>query len=222
MAVVYFLQTMGVGAGVAGVAEIYFTGEPGSLRSRYQNENDTTVYVSQSTRLNLFNIASGFSAPVGGKILTPIEITFDSNTIWNNSIEIGGEFASLTLYNNGVIAGRGGDGNGDGIQYNTGHKSGANNLGGAANRQGNPAFYIDYDCDELYIRNESTGFIAGGGSGSLSNLSGNFSYSNPPGNSNVQAEAAASSWGGGGGGWNGAAGRAGWVATSISLERARV
>ena len=171
--------------------------------------NGNSAFSSPNSRLNLYDVASLFVSPTAGKHLVAFEFIFDTNTIFNNSVQIGGEFRDITIQNYGVIAGRGGDGiSVPQSLVTSGFKAGSSNLGGAGNHDGNPAIYINYDCDELTIKNESSGFIAGGGDGN----SGNGDYepdSVYTSNECIFATAQGTVVAGGGGGWNG--GRGGYV-----------
>lgn len=173
--------------------------------------NGSSAYSSPNSRLNLYDVASLFVSPTAGKHLVAFEFIFDTNTIFNDSIQIGGEFRDITIQNYGVIAGRGGDGRSvpqslvtSGFKESFG---GAGNLGGAGNHDGNPAIYINYDCDEFTIKNESSGFIAGGGDGNYG--IGDWATDSASAGPKDYAYAQGNCDSGGGGGWNG--GRGGWA-----------
>lgn len=167
----------------------------------------STVSLPMGTTLNLFNLASVFSAPVNGKIEVPFVFTIDYNSIFNNSIITGGEFGDLTIDNYGVIAGRGGHGR-QNIEIGGSTAGGTkSNIGnGVTVNYGNAAIFIDYDVDLFSLINNANGFIAGGGN---STFSANTTYSDLNNRRSSVGRTAiwsARAYSGDGGGWNGGVG----------------
>ena len=157
--------------------------------------NGTSYTANKSTALNMYNIASLAITPNAGTITVPFVFKFDSDTVFNNSVRMGGNFSQLTIENDGIIAGRGGDGAG---------------YGKSTPDTGNSAIILDGNATLVEIENTTNGIIAGGGNGGASSTFGSqtnhFSQST---NSEGHVQRVFR-WGtyGGGGGWNGGIGGA--------------
>mgnify|MGYP003112036053 CR=1 FL=1 len=80
----------------------------------YFNKDGDSVTVSKSSSPNLYNIADTFIPNVGGEQNVPFDFIIDSDACFNNSMQTGGYFNSLTITNKGIIAGRGGSGGSSG------------------------------------------------------------------------------------------------------------
>lgn len=166
----------------------------------------STVSLPMGTTLNLFNLASVFSAPVNNKIEVPFVFTIDYNSIFNNSIIAGGEFGDLTIDNYGVICGRGGHGrqNSEIDGYAAATKSNIGN--GVTKNYGNAAIFIDYDVDLFSLVNYSNAFIAGGGNSTFSALTSYAAFPSPQSSAGRSSRWQARAYSGDGGGWNGGVG----------------
>lgn len=143
----------------------------------YDNSNNRSLVPGSPSggypQLNLYDLAqtSGGVTPVNDKIEVPVKFVFDATTRVRN-LDIGGKFANLTIENNGMLFGEGGQGRGSG--------------GSSGIR-----FNSDDVCDKVTIINNSGGYIAGGGNGG-NNVS--------VGGSNLQDNIQAQTAGGGGAG----------------------
>lgn len=168
--------------------------------------NPVTVNLDMGTTLNLFNEASNLSAPASGVIEVPFVFTIDYDTIFNNSIIAGGEFSDLTIYNYGVICGRGGHGrqNSEIDGYATGTKSNIGN--GVTKNYGNAAIFIDYNVDLFTLVNYEDAFIAGGGNSTFSANYTKNDLNNKKSATGRTAIWSARAYSGDGGGWNGGVG----------------
>jgi hypothetical protein len=175
----------------------------------------TVVPLPMGTTLNLFNLASVFSTPnpVTGAMEVPFVFTIDYDSIFNNSIIVGGEFSDLTIDNYGVIAGRGG--HGYPLSETAATKT---HIGATANdNNGNAAILVDYDVALLEVVNRADGFIAGGGNGanrpnSAHTFTSKYGYNTTP-NPSEWIDTYGDGYAGGGGGWNGGVGGYGAAAT---------
>lgn len=171
-----------------------------------------TYTAAKGTTLNLYNIASLATNPnASGVITVPFIFEFDANTVFNNSVILGGEFKDLTIDNSGIIAGRGGHG-----ATLTSTSATKTNIGsGVTIYTGNTALLLDDNVSKLEIINQSGGLIAGGGNGGSLNTA--YSAYNPSGNygaltfGDETIYADAFGRGGGGGGWNGGRGGRGFA-----------
>ena len=156
------------------------------VNNSYTDGDGSTVNLDMNVELNLATVADGFSTQSSGKHLAPFQFEIDSDTVFNNSISMGAQFADLKIINSGIIAGRGGDGANSPTTFQIGQSNTA--LG----EEGNHAIKLDHDADLVTIENTSVGQIAGGGGGGRTKIvqsskSGLFVRVGP----------------GGGGGWNG-------------------
>ena len=153
--------------------------------------NGTTYTADKSTALNMYNIASLAITPTNDTITVPFVFKFDSDTVFNNSIQMGGDFSQLTIENDGIIAGRGGDGASD-IKLTP--------------DPGNSAIILDGDATLVEIENTTNGIIAGGGNGGARDTSGSGSASRYKTSEDHRPRVEWTISEGGGGGWNGGIG----------------
>ena len=163
--------------------------------------NGTTYTANTNDTLNLFTIAelAAGSSP-GNNITVPFVFKFDSDTVFNNSIKFGGTFSDITIENNGIIAGRGGHGQGSNQTYTK------DNYGNSVTvHDGNAAIWIDSDQTKVEIVNLEKGFIAGGGNGGASRSHPDKTVG-PLSDNGDEAFASGGYISGGGGGWNGGIG----------------
>lgn len=168
--------------------------------------NGTSYTANTNDTLNLFTLAelAAGSSP-GNNITVPFVFKFDSDTVFNNSIQFGGIFSDITIENNGIIAGRGG--HGGNLSNNAYTKSNYGN--GVDQFDGNAAIWIDSDQTKVEIINLEKGFIAGGGNGG--SVVTTIDASSTSSNLNDFAKATAGYYSGGGGGWNGGVGGYGYA-----------
>jgi len=157
----------------------------------YENSSGGSTTYSKSTELNLYNVASTFVTPVAGTITTPFHFVFDTDVVFNNSVVMGGDFNLLTIENDGIIAGRGGDG------------AGSNK---ATPDLGNSALILNGDATLVKIENTTNGIIAGGGNGGARDNSASGSAARQATSENHRPRVEWSIIKGGGGGWNGGIG----------------
>jgi hypothetical protein len=115
----------------------------------YLNKDGDSVTLSKFLSPNLYNIADTFIPTVAGEQNVPFDFIIDSDACFNNSIQTGGYFNSLTITNKGIIAGRGGTG-------------GSN---GGTGQAGNAGIRIAFNSNKIVIDNRQGGYIAGGGGG---------------------------------------------------------
>ena len=158
--------------------------------------NDTTYTADKNTALNMYNIASLAITPTNGTITVPFVFKFDSDTVFNNSIQMGGNFSQLTIENDGIIAGRGGDGAG---------------FGKTNPDPGNSAIILDGDATLVEIENTTNGIIAGGGNGGTRGITGSLTqhFSQKTNSEGHVQRVFRLAYMGGGGGWNGGIGGTG-------------
>jgi len=176
--------------------------------------NGTTYTANMNDTLNLFTIAelAAGSSP-GNNITVPFVFKFDSDTVFNNSIQFGGTFSDITIENNGIIAGRGG--HGEPLSPSAYTKINYGN--GVTTHKGNAAIWIDSDQTKVEIINLEKGFIAGGGNQSqvgstiASDTAPYRVYANGEAS---EGPASADGYQGYGGGWNG--GRGGYARLVVS------
>jgi len=169
--------------------------------------NGTTYTANMNDTLNLFTIAelAAGSSP-GNNITVPFVFKFDSDTVFNNSIQFGGTFSDITIENNGIIAGRGGHG----LPLSSEAPTKINYGNGVTTHTGNAAIWIDSDQAKVEIINLEKGFIAGGGNGANAPVSADegdaaeeYDYNSNP---SEYIKVSASGVSGGPGGWNGGIG----------------
>lgn len=187
-----------------------FYGAVNSITVAFTNNqytvNGVTYTANMNTTLDLYNIASLFTTPVNNIISVPFIFEFDANTIFNNSVIVGGQFANLKIDNSGVIAGRGG--HGYPLSQTAPSKT---HIGATANNNnGNAAILINYDVDLLEVTNRSSAVIAGGGNGGSAPFSAHTfdfvnGYNATP-NPSEWIDTYGDGYAGGGGGWNGGVG----------------
>lgn len=183
--------------------------------------NGVNYTANMNDTLNLYDIASQLTAPTNNTISAPIIFTMDYDTIFNNSVILGGNFNDVVINNYGIICGRGGHGY---IYTGGGNTASKSNIGGASVSTGNPAIYVGHDVTKFSLVNYANGFIAGGGN-ATTNATGvagnNFRESyylygeHPLHKSKYNFKA----FNGNGGGWNGGVGggrRA--IATTLYFE----
>ena len=135
-----------------------FEDKSNTNRNFYLNKDGDSVTLSKSLSPNLYNIADTFIPNVGGEQNVPFDFIIDSDACFNNSIQTGGYFNSLTITNKGIIAGRGG--------------TGGNN--GGTGQAGNAGIRIAFNSNKIVIDNRQGGFIAGGGGGGGGGTLSNF------------------------------------------------
>jgi len=187
-----------------------------SIINNQYDSNGTLVDLDMNGTLNLFEIANKtIGSNAGNNITVPFVFKFDSDTVFNNSIQFGGTFSDITIENNGIIAGRGGHG----APLSPAAYTKINYGNGVTTHRGNAAIWIDSDQTKVEIVNLEKGFIAGGGN--QAQFGNNFisdkvdqiliantdAYMGP---------SSAKGWQGWGGGWNG--GRGGYGRAEVSAE----
>ena len=150
--------------------------QPTNVNS-YVDKNGTQQNVPINSPLNMSTIANSFvstPSPTGPHSV-PYKFKFNDGVVFNNSIQTGGSFGKIIIENQGVIAGRGGDGV----------------KGPSTGNPGQAAIKVTHPDTTVVIDNLSdgttpgTGYISGGGGGGRG-------HTQSP---NVSC--------GGGGGWNG-------------------
>ena len=180
--------------------------------------NGTTYTANMNDTLNLFTIAelAAGSSP-GNNITVPFVFKFDSDTVFNNSIQFGGTFSDITIENNGIIAGRGG--HGEPLSPSAYTKINYGN--GVTTHKGNAAIWIDSDQTKVEIINLEKGFIAGGGNQAQfgSTIASDTAPYRVFGNDEAsEGPASADGYQGYGGGWNGGRGGYGQVLCDAGVD----
>lgn len=167
------------------------------VNNEYVDGGGTTRSLNMDSEVSLFDVASNFVTPIGTTINAHIEVNIDSDTIFNNSVVMGGNFKLLDIHNSGYILGRGG--NGGTVDAN----------GRGTSTDGNSALILDGNADSISIEQSSYGYIAGGGGGGGSSalIDSNVWVGAVGASDNITIKFGA----GGGGGWNGGNGGDGYV-----------
>ena len=198
-------------SGAISFSDFYGQGDPLVLdliqidivNNEYVDDSGITHTLNMDSEVSLFDVASDFVTPIGTTIKARIEVNIDSDTIFNNSVVMGGNFKLLSIHNSGYILGRGGDGADAGD---------SGSLGGGRAGSGNPgnsALILDGNADSISIEQSSYGYIAGGGNGG----SGSALIDSSVWVGAVEAsdKLTIQFGAGGGGGWNGGNGGDGFV-----------